>query len=72
MTLQLRSPLHLIRKDAVITTFLACQSWEWYPLFHTIIHSLQPTALLALDSTLKLPRDLYMKCENVPSQYAYV
>lgn len=72
MTLQLRSPLHLVRKDAVVTTFLSCQSWEWYPLFHTIIHSLQPTALLAVDSTMKLPRDLYVKCEKVPSQYAYV
>lgn len=72
MVLQLHTPYHFIRKEAIICTFLACQVWEWYPLFHLIIHSLQPTGLLAIDSSLKLPRDLYVKCMREPSVYAYV
>lgn len=72
MLLQLRSPTRLVRKEAVIATFLACQSWEWYPFFHLIIHALQPTALLVVDTSMKLPRDVYVKCLSAPSQYAYV
>ena len=72
MILQLHTPYHFIRKEAIICTFLACQVWEWYPLFHLIIHSLQPTGLLAIDSSLKLPRDLYVTCKREPSVYAYV
>ena len=70
--MQLRSPLHVLRKESIICMFLACQFWEWYPLFHCIVHALQPTGLFVLDSSLKLPRDISVKIMNAPSKYAYV
>ena len=70
--MQLRSPLHILRKESIVCTFLACQLWEWYPLFHCIVHALQPTGLFVLDSTLKLPRDIAVTIKNTPSTYTYV
>lgn len=57
LALQLRSPLHCMRREATVCCFVACQLWEWYPLFNLVVKALTPSALLAVDSSLQLPRE---------------
>ena len=72
LILQLRSPQHTMRREATICCFLACQLWEWYPLFNLIMKSLTPSAFLAVDSTMKLPRDFSLHCKASPELFEYV
>lgn len=72
LLLQLRSPLHTMRREATICCFLACQLWEWYPLFNLIMKALTPSAFLAVDPTMKLPRDFSLHCSASPELFEYV
>ena len=72
LILQLRSPLHTMRREATICCFLGCQLWEWYPLFNLIMKALTPSAFLAVDSTMKLPRDFSLQCNASPELFEYV
>ena len=72
LILQLRSPLHTMRREATICCFLACQLWEWYPLFNLIMKALTPSALLAVDTSMKLPRDFSLHCKASPDLFDYV
>ena len=72
LALQLRSPLHCMRREATVCCFVACQLWEWYPLFNLVVKALTPSALLAVDSSLQLPRAFTMHCAASPALFEYV
>lgn len=72
LALQLRSPLHCMRREATVCCFVACQLWEWYPLFNLVVKALTPSALLAVDSSLQLPRGFTMHCAASPALFEYV
>ena len=72
LALQLRSPLHCMRREATVCCFVACQLWEWYPLFNLVVKALTPSALLAVDSSLQLPREFAVHCAAAPALFEYV
>ena len=72
LALQLRSPLHCMRREATVCCFVACQLWEWYPLFNLVVKALTPSALLAVDSSLQLPRGFAVHCAAAPALFEYV
>ena len=68
----LRSGFQRLRVQALVAVFLATQFWEWYPLFHLVVKAFEPTALLAVDASLRLPREVRWVCEAAPSRFEYV
>lgn len=72
MTVALRSGFQRLRVHALVAVFLATQFWEWYPLFHLVVKAFEPTALLAVDASLRLPREVRWVCEAAPSRFEYV
>ena len=72
MTIALRSGFQRLRVQALVAVFLATQFWEWYPLFHVVVKAFEPTALLAVDASLRLPREVRWVCEAAPSRFEYV
>ena len=72
MTIALRSGFQRLRVQALVAVFLATQFWEWYPLFHVVVKAFAPTALLAVDASLRLPREVRWVCEAAPSRFEYV
>ena len=72
MTIALRSGFQRLRVQALVAVFLTTQFWEWYPLFHVVVKAFEPTALLAVDASLRLPREVRWVCEAAPSRFEYV
>ena len=72
LLLQLRSPLHCMRREATLCCVLATQLWEWFPLFNLIVKSLAPSALLAVDASLRMPSAFSLKCSADPALFDYV
>ena len=72
LLLQLRSPLHCMRREATLCCVLATQLWEWFPLFNLIAKSLAPSALLAVDTSLRMPSSFSLMCSTDPALFDYV
>ena len=72
LMLQLRSPLHCMRREATVCCVIATQMWEWYPLFHLIAKALTPSALFAVDMSLALPASFSLCCKTDPALFDYV
>ena len=72
LMLQLRSPLHCMRREATVCCVIATQMWEWYPLFHLIAKTLTPSALFAVDMSLALPASFSLCCKTDPALFDYV
>ena len=72
LLLQLRSPLHCMRREATLCCVLATQLWEWFPLFNLIAKSLAPSALLAVDTSLRMPSSFSLVCSTDPALFDYV
>eukprot|EP01025_Chloroclados_australasicus_P016522 TRINITY_DN1831_c0_g1_i4.p2 TRINITY_DN1831_c0_g1~~TRINITY_DN1831_c0_g1_i4.p2 ORF type:complete len:487 (-),score=45.52 TRINITY_DN1831_c0_g1_i4:479-1939(-) len=70
MTVELRSPTGFNKPTALVGLAVFLQYWYWFPLSYFISLSFKPTALIALDSTLKAPQ-LQVKCNCKPSLFAY-
>jgi len=56
LTVALRSPSGYFRRTSVVGLMLFLQYWYWYPLSYCISLALQPSAFIALNADLKLPR----------------
>ncbi len=56
LTVGLRSASGYFRRTSVVGLMLFLQYWYWYPLSYCISLALQPSALIALNADLKLPR----------------
>lgn len=67
--LSLTSAAGHLNATAVAGSILFCQLWYWYPLTHFISLALSPTALIAVDSTLKIPQ-FNVVCNARPSNFA--
>lgn len=72
LMLQLRSPLHCMRREATVCCVIATQMWEWYPLFHLIAKALTPSALFAVDLSLAPPASFSLCCKTDPALFDYV
>ncbi len=56
LTVGLRSPSGYFRRTSVVGLMLFLQYWYWYPLSYCISLALQPSAVIALNADLRLPR----------------
>lgn len=56
LTVGLRSASGYFRRTSVVGLMLFLQYWYWYPLSYCISLALQPSAVIALNADLKLPR----------------
>lgn len=58
-----------LNSTAVAGCILFCQFWYWYPLTHFLSFALSPTALIAVDATLQIPK-FDVICNAKPSSFA--
>lgn len=70
VTVGTRSAGGHFRRTSLAGLALFTQYWFWYPLSYFLSLAFQPTALIALDGTLK-PPVLTATCHAKPSVYAY-
>ena len=56
MTVGLRSHSGYFRRTSVVALAIFSQYWYWYPLSYFLTLTLQPTALLGLNSELQMPK----------------
>lgn len=56
LTVGLRSASGYFRHTSVVGLALFLQYWYWYPLSYCLSLSLQPSAFIALNSDLRLPK----------------
>lgn len=68
--LALNTPSGHVSMSGVAGLALFCQFWYWYPFAHFLTLSLAPTALVAVTSSLKLPK-LAVISNSPASQFAY-
>jgi 26S proteasome regulatory subunit N2 len=66
LTVGLRSASGYFRRTSVVGLMLFLQYWYWYPLSYCISLALQPSAVIALNADLKLPR-MQVRCSLAPS-----
>ena len=70
-TLSLHTDVGGLRRSAVLGLALFVQHWYWYPLTHTIVLALKPTAMIGVDATLAPPADFKTECHCAKSKFAY-
>lgn len=58
-----------VNRIAVAGAVLFCQFWYWYPLVHFVCLALTPTALIAVDTQLCIPK-FEIDCMARPSRFA--
>ena len=56
VTVGLRSHSGYFRRTSVVALAIFSQYWYWYPLSYFLTLTLQPTALLGLNSDLQMPK----------------
>lgn len=61
-----------LRREAAVSVFLGCQVWEWYPLVQIMVKALVPTMVIGVDSSLHMPKDFQLRCDQPESRFAYV
>lgn len=61
VTVGLRSHSGYFRRTSVVALAIFSQYWYWYPLSYFLTLTLQPTALLGLNSDLQMPK-LQVSC----------
>ncbi|KAG2490998.1 hypothetical protein HYH03_010670 [Edaphochlamys debaryana] len=69
-TIGLRSRSGYFRRTSVIGLAVFTQYWYWYPLIYFLSLAFQPSALIALNSDLKMPKAGF-NCACKPSIFAY-
>ncbi|XP_050307174.1 26S proteasome non-ATPase regulatory subunit 1 [Anthonomus grandis grandis] len=70
VTLSLQSRTGHTNMLAVVGSLVFTQYWYWFPLAHCLALAFTPTALIALNAQLKMPK-LELKSNAKPSLYAY-
>jgi 26S proteasome regulatory subunit N2 len=55
---------------SVVGLAIWAQHWFWYPMFHFLELSFQPTYLIGLNKDLKLPKDYGVHCNAKKSLFA--
>lgn len=60
-----------LRQNAVIGLVLFLQHWYWYPMLNFVTLALTPTALIAVDSNLKVPKSFEFTSNAKPSTFRY-
>ena len=60
-----------LRLGAAVGFCLFAQMWYWYPLMLMISLAVAPTALVALNKDLKMPKKFSVKSKTKPSVFAY-
>ena len=60
-----------IRPNAVAGLVLFTQHWYWYPLLNFISLAYTPTALIAVDKNLKVPKSFSFISKAKPSMFKY-
>lgn len=70
VTLTLQSRTGHINMQAVVGTLIFTQYWYWFPLSHCLCLAFSPTCLIALNSSLKMPK-LEFKSNAPPSKFGY-
>jgi len=56
VTVGLRSHSGYFRRTSVVALAIFSQYWYWYPLSYFLTLTLQPTALMGLNSDLQMPK----------------
>lgn len=60
-----------LRLGAAVGFCLFAQQWYWYPLMLMISLAVAPTALIALNGDLRMPKDFAVRSKTKPSNFAY-
>ncbi len=60
-----------LRQNAVVGLVMFLQYWYWYPLLNFLGLSLTPTALIGLNSDLKVPKSFKFVSNAKPSTFKY-
>ena len=60
-----------LRLGAAVGFCMFAQMWYWYPMMLMGSLALQPTALIALNKDLKMPKNFQVKSATKPSVFAY-
>lgn len=71
VNMALVSPAGHKKMAAVVGMALFPQFWYWYPLVHFLSLSFSPTAVIALNSNLAMPKDVKFVSKARPSLFAY-
>ncbi|KXZ53597.1 hypothetical protein GPECTOR_6g514 [Gonium pectorale] len=69
-TIGLRSRSGYFRRTSVVGLAVFTQYWYWYPLLYFVSLAFQPTALIALNADLRMPKTAF-DCNCKPSLFAY-
>lgn len=59
-----------LRMQAVVGMLLFTQFWFWFPLGHCLSLALSPTAVVCMNTDLKMPKNLKIRSNAPPSKYA--
>jgi len=70
MTLSLSTRAGTLNMSAIVGMTLFVQFWYWYPLAHGLGLAFSPTAVIALDEQLRVPK-IDFTCNARPSLFAY-
>jgi len=60
-----------IRQNAITGLVLFMQHWYWYPMLNFLTLAMTPTALIAVDKNLKVPKSFTAKLNAKPSLFQY-
>jgi 26S proteasome regulatory subunit N2 len=60
-----------LRQNAIVGMMMFMQHWFWYPMLNFISLSLTPTALIGLNSELKVPKSFKVVSNAKPSTFKY-
>ena len=60
-----------LRMGAAVGFCLFAQMWYWYPLMLMVSLAVNPTAMVALNGDLKMPKNFAVKSATKPSTFAY-
>jgi 26S proteasome regulatory subunit N2 len=60
-----------LRMGAAVGFCLFAQMWYWYPLMLMLSLATTPTALIALNKNLKMPKNFQVKSKAKPSTFAF-
>lgn len=71
VVIALRSRAGFVKMPAVLGMAMWLQHWYWYPLLHMLSLSMTPTALIAVNKDMKLPKGFQVKCDAPPAWFAY-
>ena len=58
-----------LRQNSVIGLVLFLQHWYWYPMLNFLSLSLTPTAIIAVNHKLKVPKAFKIISKDKPSTY---